>query len=503
MNSKELYENYNANKDKFHQYIKSVKNTMKVDIYSLINSTIIRNPYNTEFPRKFFSNNNIIENKIVIFLKSCCKFYLKLFYSLFVYVISFVLFRIYYKKNRVSSKSFIGIDVFFLVDNINKSGKFNENYFEGLYEVLDKYNENYVFFPRLYGMTKNPFKLIKLIKIINKDKRNFLFEFELLAFKDFISIFLMILMYPFKTMRLLQSENSDKDKLFNNELIKDITSVGLESFSRYIFGQNISQVKNISRIFSWSEFQVVERSFNFGIRTHNESIKLYGCQLFLNYETYFNSCVDELDVLHRTAFHKILVNGKYYILDNDKLKYGIGVSLRYKSIFEFKGIKEEKNILVLGSYIEEDTKNMLASVRGFENIIFKNHPAVSLEKLGKLPENITVSNKNIYELFENAQLVIGTASGTCLEAVACGMRVIIVASAENLTANPLVDYGKGKIWDIAFSENDVKRLYNALIKYSKNNSNEIQNITTWYKENFFIKPTEENIIKTFELNKGR
>ena len=142
---------------------------------------------------------------------------------------------------------------------------------------------------------------------------------------------------------------------------------------------------------------------------------------------------------------------------------------------------------------------MLKSVASFDNVLFKNHPAIDISKYGKLNDNITIVNDNIYELFNNTSLVIGTASGTSVEAVACGVSVIIIASQDNLTANPLVDYGKGKIWDIAFSKGDIKELYNNLVEYRENNIGEIQEIASWYKDNFFIKPTEENIVRAFEL----
>ncbi len=165
---------------------------------------------------------------------------------------------------------------------------------------------------------------------------------------------------------------------------------------------------------------MIERSFNYAIRKNNTNIELIGLQFYLNYEVYFNAFVDDLDYDMLSSPHKVLVNGKYYIKNREKVKYDSGVSLRYKNIFDFKGIKEEKYILLLGSYLEVDTKYMLKSVKDFENVIFKNHPAVDIKRLGVLPSNITVSNENIYKLFENAKLVIGTASGTSVEAVACG-----------------------------------------------------------------------------------
>ena len=496
MNPKELDRAFQAKKNIFHAYVNNIKKNMRVDIYSVINVTLIKNPYNTEFPKKFFLETYQKENRFLLFIKSSIKFYLKQIYLFFTYTISFLLYKIFYKKSKVKLDNPIFLDIFFLVDNIIKDKNFNENYLKGVYEVFDKNHQEYIFIPRLYGINKNPFKLIKFFKIINQDKQNFLFEYELLSFKDFIEIFILIMLYPFKTLRLLQN-----DKLFDNELIKDISKQNFEAFSRYVLGENIAKQQKNDTIYSWSEFQLIERSFNYGIRTNNQNIKINACQFYLNYETYFNSYVDDIDFDMLSSPHRVLVNGSYYIQQREKIKYQEGVALRYKSVYEFGGIKNEKNILLLGSYIEEDTKYMLESVNHFKNILFKNHPAVNIEQFGKLNSNIRVVDDDIYELFKNTGLVIGTASGTVVEAVACGVSVIIMASQDNLTANPLVDYGEGKVWDIAFSKDDVEKLYNSLIKYRKDSSEEIEEIALWYRNNFFVEPTEKNIIKVFELGK--
>jgi hypothetical protein len=311
----------------------------------------------------------------------------------------------------------------------------------------------------------------------------------------------MIIQYPFKTLRLKQKEKSTDNILFNNELIYDIGNLGTETFSRYIYGKNIAKINVVSKIFSWSEFQVIERSFNYGVRTFNDQIKLHGCQFYLNYETYFNAYVHDIDFKQKTSYHEVLVNGPYYLQDKNHVKYKNGVSLRYKELFSYTPTEHGKNVVVLGSYIESDTRHMLSNLVSFDHVIFKNHPAVHLHKLGKLKNNILPVNDDIYTLFKNARIVIATASGSAVEAVACGISVIIIASHDNLTANPLVEYGKGKIWDIAFSPADVKKMYNNLIKYRNENTDEIQKIAAWYKENFFIEPTEENIVKAFQLNK--
>ena len=497
MNPKELEKSYQIKKNEFHNYINNIKKNSKWDIYTIINPTLIKNPYASEFPKNFFLNNIKAKSKL-LFVKVLLKYYLKNLYLFFSYLIALFIYKIYYKKQRKNKLEII-IDTFGLVDKTNEKGEFSENYLTGIYEIFEKYNTQYAILLRPYGVGKNPFKLKQFFKIINQDKKDFIFEYEFLKLSNFVQLFGLITVYPFKTLRLLQKEENDIDKIFNSALIEDLKNVNFESFTRYMLGKNISKLQTVKTIYSWSEFQVIERSFNYAIRSNTESIELIALQFFLTYETYFNVVVDDLDFDMLSSPHKVFTNGKYYLKEREKVKYDVGISLRYKDIFNFTGIKEEKQILILGSYVENDTKYMLESVNGLENIVFKNHPAVDLKKLGQIPKGIELSSENIYKLFESTKIVIATASGTAVEAVACGVSVIIIASQDNLTANPLVDYGKGKIWDIAFIKDDVPMLYNKLSEYRKNNKDEINTISLFYKENFFCKLTDINLRKTCDF----
>jgi len=500
MTSKDLNESYQKNKKQFHDYINNIKKSSSLDLYTIINTTLIKNPYTSSFPFNFFRSKLNTENKFLLFIKSSTKFYLRNLYLLISYFIAFIIYKIYYKKKRNSEPKII-IDIFGLVDKVNKEEKFTENYFTGIYEIFKDYNTEYVILLRPYLVGKNPFKLKQFFRIINNDKRDFIFEYELLKLFDFLRLFGLVIMYPFKTLMLLQKNDSKIDNIFNHALIADIKSFNFESLTRFILGKNLSNLESIEKIYSWSEFQVIERSFNYAIRKNCSHIKLIGLQFYLNIETMFHTCINDIDYDQLTSPHKVLVNGKYYIKDRRKVMYSSGISLRYKNIFDFKGIVEEKNILLLGSFIEKDTKNMIKSVKEFNHVIFKNHPAINLNKFAELPINIEVSIEDIYTLFINTKLVIGTASGTVVEAVACGLSVIIIASVDNLTANPLVEYGQGEIWDIVYDINEIEDFYKKLINFRIQNPEKINEIANWYKENFFIEPTKQKIIETFELQK--
>ncbi len=508
MNSVKIKDAYNKRKEMYFNYINRIKSSMPVDIYSVINTTIVKNPFNHYFPLKFFLKDFTKENNIKIFFIYIFKFYFKQFYYYFTYVFSYCIFKFKNSQGNESKEyaNYIGIDIPFFIDKILTRNEYKDDYyFLELYLILEKYNIKYVYIPRLYGISKNPFKLIKLLKVLQSDNKDYIFEFELLSIKDLLILFMMILKYPFKTLRLLQKVSLEEDYLFNNELIKNFDNIGLESFTRYLFGKNIAS-KKIKKIYSWSEFQGIERSFNYGIRTFNNKIELNGCQFFLNYDTYFNSFVDDLDFEQKTSYHNVFVNGKKYLLDRKKVKYLEGVSLRYKELFKYSNhnIHNQDNLktLILGSYFLNETQYMLESVNNKNNIIFKNHPAVDIKNLN-ISQNINIMNENIYDLFKYSNLVISSASGTLIEAVACGLSAIIVASETNLTANPFSNYGKGEIWDIAFSKDDVTLVYNKLLKFRVNNIKKINEIALWYKQNYFIEPTEQNIMKVFEIGKDR
>lgn len=490
-------------KKEFNDYVNIIKLQKKPDVYSVVNTTLIANPYRTNFPENFIFNRYKKENKLKLFIVNTIKYY---FFNCVRFISFFQVFFYYqflYRKPKYKAVNCdVGIDVFLLIDKIIKEKKFNESYFSSLYEIFKARKIDFVFIPRLHGISHNPFKahqqLKSFFKIINKDGNRFLFEFELFSFRNFFSLIWMVACYPIKAVRLSIKEQSLKDKIFNKNLLKDISSQSIDAFSRYIFGKNISNLKNIKKIYSWSEFQVIERSFNYGIRK-NSDIRIIACQFFVNYPTYLNTEVHDIDELLEYAPHQVLVNGKENLVNNN-IDYQVGVSLRYNQIFKYCREYNGDRTVILGSYFIDKTKSVLRLTKGLGDAFFKSHPVIDTSVFkDSIPKNVQIIREDIYSLFSKAAVIIGTESGSLLEAVVCGVSVIVVAQEDELTANPLVDFGKGKIWDIVSSEEELRIKYMQLLEFRKKNQGEINLIADWYKNNFFVEPTEENIVKVFEL----
>ena len=489
---------------KLVEYVTRIKSSKKVDIYSISNTTLISNPYETDFPKNFIFGKISKSSRLVLFLLKSTKYYVFNLIRFFLYIQTLIYFKFLYKKPELTiSKNDLLLDIFLLVDQIVKDGEFNDNYFASLYPVLTKKSIRCVFTPRMHGLKNNPiklhFQLINFFSIVNKSSSKFLFEFSLISFKDIIDLFIYYLSYPFKTLRLTIKENSNEDVIYNFSLVMDISTFNLNSFTRYIFGKNIAKIKNISRIYSWSEFQVVERTFNYAIRKIGK-IKIYACQFFINYPNYFSSYIQKIDSINNYSPHVVLVNGNNNLQSERGAEYRPGVSLRYIGVFSYEKTFNGTKTVVIGSYNVRLTNNLLKLASKLGTVYFKNHPAVSLNSLEQSPNNdIKILDQDIYKIFPDAKIIIGTASGALLEAVACGISVIIIKTDDELLMNPLTDFGKEKIWTTASNEEDLIKSFNALIRFREENIIEIGNISKWYKDNFFIEPTESNICNAFEL----
>jgi len=483
-------------------YIAKIRKEADIDFYANTNTTLICNPYTTQFPQFFFSVGSSRPSKLRLFLLSCIKFYARSLIYLLSFLYGFLVHKHYFKKPIDSIElSDIVLDLFVDVDKVGVERAFNDTYFATLYPVLDEEKKGCVFLPRLRNVSLNPLKSYRQLRsfyhVINKDYRNFIFEYDLLSITDFFRLFWMVACYPFKTLSLIQKEASKIDTLFNSHLMKDIPKVGLDVFSRYIFGKNLQRIKNLTHVYSWSEFQDIERSFNFAIR-ENDNIEVTACQFLIGSPNYLHLPVREIDVFTRCAPHKVLVNGQQALRVCSGVEYDVGVSLRYGNVFKVLPKAKETSILVLGSYDVLATKNTLNQLVFLDKYLFKGHPAISdstfKKELGKAG---IITNESIYELFSKSEIIIASAGGAAAEAVACGLSVIIIGSGEELMNNTLAEYGKGQIWDFSVNETDLKDVYKNLLKYRSEHPKKIKVISSWYRNNYFIEPTKLNISKIF------
>lgn len=488
-----------------YDYIYSIRKLKRVDIYSIVNATLIANPYISKFPEAFLFDSLPRKNFSSSLILNIFLYYIYNAVRLINYLAILFFFKRYYnKKLPIVTKNCIILDLYVNVESVVNQGEFSDKYFGRLYSVLEEENRNYIFIPRLIGVSSNPFKaccqLVSFFKIMSLDRHLYIFEFEFFSGKHFFKLLQLYLLYPFRTLNLLSKNNTASDKVFNFYLKKDISKQSIVPFTRYIFGKNLNSVTGLTKIYSWSEFQVTERAFNFGLRKVG-GIKVTACQFLVTYPSHFNMHVQDIDEEQGSAPSLVLVNGPQYVLERSKVNYQVGVSLRYDNVYRYRPRYDGSQVLVLGSYSLLETTNILKMVNGLDGAIFKSHPAVGNLQFSRfLNERIRAVDGNIYDLFPRCALVVGSASGSLVEAIACGVSVLLIARENELVTNPMSDVGKGKIWDLAYSSSEVTVKIAELIAFRSANKDEIVNISGWYRDNFFVEPSSEKIRQTFRLD---
>ena len=491
---------------KISEYIDDIKKDAYKDIAHIQNNVLNKNPYTSNFFENYLSKKNIKKKNFLFIIKQIFLYYVKNL-GLFCSCIScFIIFKLYGKKNgtNIKNNTYL-VDIFFRANKIIQSNKFEDKFFfPGVYDYFIKSNRDFIFIPRIIDTEKNPLKFFKLIKILKKDNKNkYLLDYELLNISDFLKLFTFVLNYPFKQFKLIQNESTYLDISFNYELFECLPNTSFEGYMRYLFGKKISL--NSSRnliIFSWQEFQNLEKCFNRAIHESQNNILIYGCEFSIKYKNYLSMHITNVDVDLKVSPHQTLLNGTHNYSISTKHLFKEGVSLRYKNIFrDFNYNCTDESFLALLSWDIEESNSLLHKVKAIEDLTVKLHPVTEtkhfdLNKMAKW----SYTDDDLYTLFEKTSIVlVPPMTGTALEAVASGVSVLIVATDNKFEVTPLVQYGQNKIWDVVYRQNELSEKINSLMDFRKKNMSEIVIISEWYRDNFFIEPNEENIKKAFDL----
>ncbi len=494
----------NKSYEETNEFIKNINKQIlgtKDDIYYIANNTLTRNP----FASKILSNEETtpnLSNKLKI--KFLIRYFLKAFSVFFVYLVKFIIYKSIKKKTTLNYK--ILIDTYFLVDKIDKTKSFKDSYFLGLDDLLQKDQFAYLV-KSFYGSVLNIKKFLNVVKVINQSDKNIISEFDIIGFGDLLKAFCFILIYPFKIIRVYKHFKGD-NLVFDYSLIESLNGSDFLSYIRYLLGKKINKQNNIEKIISWCEYQNIDKSFYKGVNESGKNQTIYGCQFLVTYDSWLNFFIPKEEERFNLCPDILLTNGKFY-LEHIEIEKRLGVSLRYSHLFNENNNQGNSNdkTLVLGSFIFEETLNLIEMVKKLQmddKIILRLHPTQSFDMYkNKIPESWILSDKeSLDEAMSKSNIVITNGgTGTSLETVCKGKSTLIVGNSNNFNSLPLINKGQGEIWDLAFNKNEVIIKYNDLLKYRNNNKDKIDELSSWYKENFFINPSKKKILEIFDLAK--
>jgi hypothetical protein len=495
-----------------YDYLGRVTQTAYNDDYLLTTPVLSRSPFLKSTLQAFTTNRPapkltwfyIVKNIFLYYVKNSGRYFIQLA----KHTAHFFSRQKYHIDQNTETQTLI--DILFYTKQIIADGNYKCTHFPGIEEVLSKQGKPCAYTTKFFE-SSNPFRLFNVFKILKKNKRPVLTEFQLLNFVDYCSAIKFLLMYPFHAMKLIsQLGNEPEDDFLVHAIFETLSGPGLLYYFQLLYGRRISQlpVKNVKCI-SWYENQPREKCFYKGLRAGGEKVDLYGAQLYVWPSNLGSTDPEESEIKFGVVPDKIVVNGPYFLPKQSLINYRVGPSLRSERLFQVQANPaDSESILVLMPYFEPEIEYFLKLVNQLEvaqSILLKFHPGVDQRKFAsRVKQGVQVVRGDLFDFLINSKMVIGMATGTLAEAASLGIPAISIENNESgrseFSHSFMPDLGKGIIWDSASNFSEVVDRVNKFNELMAKEPKTIAEMGERYKEIFFCEPTREKIIEAFELD---
>ncbi len=492
------------------QYIQHITTSAYKNVRLLSNQLLSRNPHSTEFFKRFLFEQ---PPRAWAWLTIPClvaRYYLMSFGRFALYTLTYFSEALAGRRKITafpqSERPLYLMDSFLLIDRVLQEGTYRDEYLGALISTLKRESKEIVLVPRLYGRL-TPGRMKILYKRLEESGHAFATEFQLLRLSDLLRMVKFILLYPFDVIRLAIQipKESSMDVLFTSELIHTLSLINLEDFVRYLVGKRSGEKHPLKLVvLSWNENQTIDKNFYKGIKRSAPTCIILGCQFFIACPALLTDKIAASEISTGVTPDVVLVNGPAYVRVDAPVPYRKGVSIRYPGLFA-KTIfwpSKIKTSLFLSFYpgLNKDIVSLTSLVPSLhrEPLEVRAHPAAA-KHLPELPASWSYSTKDRYQLIAESAIVITADSSVAVEAAALGTSVIIVASQNTFSLNPMLPLGEGEIWNIAFSAEELSVIHEHLLTFRGQKPDRIAQLAAEYKTQCFIEPTEENIIHALDL----
>lgn len=340
----------------------------------------------------------------------------------------------------------------------------NDRWYGLLWENLtDEIKEGTYFVPTIVLTPIS--KMRQTYRELRNNLRNFIIREDFLTLSDLIYAFQYqgrVKKIKIKPIHIL---GYDLSKLIEEELYltRDVLTV-VESILTYRFVQRLKDNGVQVRLaIDWFEGQVVDKAWNYAFNQLYPEAKTIGYRAFESYPFYLCSYPIPIEGQSDLLPDVMAVQGKGTITTVREFFPNLEVmvipSFRSQHVWEcdfeqkIKKFANVVNVLVTlpislktsAGIVERVLEaSKLADCKG-KNIVYtiKAHPTHTPKDI-KANLNVELSDsfiftneKSLPPLLHHSELLISEASSTCLEALACGLPVIIVENQEGLTLDPI------------------------------------------------------------------
>jgi len=446
--------------------------------------------------------------RILSYFKNCMRFFLHW---------AFAWSTRHYQKKNIMDRGITLIDTFVLKDSF-KNSIYNDRYYGRLLEYLGKDEKRDFYYVPTYYRIRN---YRKLFVNMRTSKQKFLIKEDYLRIEDYI----FALLYPFRVRKLMIKTRNfmgfNVYPLIKEEILKNSvfgsSMLGLLNF-RFAKRLKESNIK-IRMIVNWFENQTIDHGFNFGFRKYYPEVYLMGYQGF----PLSNNCLSlyptKQELTCKVIPKEIKVIGKGYVKLAKKfcpdLKVTSAPALRFGGVWNKRKVYPKKGkfiILISLPILIKKAEELIeislevAKTIKIDNCFFqiKPHPvqdtkAMKVKWKNKLTKHFEFVKGDFNSCVEKSNILISCISSTCLETLAKGIPVIVIASKVGLIQLDIPEDIKQDIWRLCYDEQEV---CNAIIYYANRDVGTIKKHEERgrkIRENYFEPVARESVRKFLRL----
>jgi hypothetical protein len=432
-------------------------------------------------------------------------------------------------EQRRNDRRLVIIDSFAVLPRLAGTGRFEELYLPGLFEEARAVGYIPLRLYRLYG-SRNPLILWKALRALAQHGDG-MTEAHLFTLKDWLLLCRHVLVYPLalrKLSRSLAPMDSHLPEAYirtalNHTMGQCILPGEARRLAAHRLGKRLAErfwnqdAAGEPKIISWYENQTINKAFQRGLaqaeRTTGRHVRVVGAQLFTWPANLLNNHPDDGEADLGLAPDVVAVNGPWFLPEQSRQAYTVGPAVRYKSLFEppaeGSAVPKGDRLLALLSYHPEETRRVLelvlplASAKG--GVAYKFHPATRPEEYAAwLPPSPDIVTEDLSCAVRKSRAVIGSGSGSLLEAAALGVPALAVEDPAgpdfglNYFPQEGADCGKNELWTPVRSASEVEDALNRLCAQQADAATYARKARA-FRNLVFAEPTREGLRRLLEL----
>lgn len=405
------------------------------------------------------------------------------------------------------------IDTFIMPGYIEK-----DRYYPGLLDVLSEEEKRYVWFvPHLYGF--HPWQFLSVVSQLRKSKKNFVLKDDFLKFNDYWCLW----NYLFRVLKLQVKScifsGVDISRLVREELT-GFRSIGFSyvSLLNYRFAKRLKDTGvKLRLVIDWFENQSMDKGWNAGFRHFFPEVETAGYQGFIPAKHFLSLYPTEVERENAILPHKIFVMGNGLVHSIREfcpaLDVKVAPAFRFQHVWHERKCLPDKNIYTILVTLPNILKDTIAILKllALENknsagirFWIKPHPGMPKARIkaayGSVwPEHFEFVDGDLSFFIEKANLLISSASSTCMEALTRGIPVIIVGNTQGLTNNLIPETITDDIWKLCYSRQEVEEAIQFYKSRSTDTVKDYEKAGRRIREEYFEPVTEKSIREFMNL----